>query len=459
MSDLVLLIWLLIGLVGVELARPFFKSIRDVAGILLFPLLAFCLLIVGYYVYGFRPELVPLGIFIFFVSIIRMPKLVSLLQRLRVEDDKAPSLVAFIFGFLFLLTTGIIAIGYSPSKEYLSEKKSGAEFETTIWKDASGGNEYFIRIYRGASEKPRGTILVIPPVSGSVEVVSSVCELLHSNGFSVITLSQPGLDMPAYDVLNKPVAPSIKKATAYIFSFIAGLNYKTPNEYGRAVERERLQALESVISHGDYPQPLYIVGYGAGGAAAITYATQHVESPIAALINIEGPLFSALEFPEHEEPVRGIQGFLQKITPRSVHHIGAVPVLHKPLLVLVSDTVTETKQRDSRYATLVRAIHQAQAPAILAALTGAGPFDYSDVTINYPLYSALMGGKGNKVRSPGYYVESTAALMYNFICSIEKLQTNPEASSDCPPIPVSGDVYLEYNGYDKNYNQKEVLGK
>jgi len=458
-SDLVLLILLLIGLVGLELARPFFKSIRDVTGIILFPILALCLIIFGYYVYGFRPELVPLGLFIFIFAIIRIPKLVSLLQRLRIDEDKKPSQVVFILGFLFLIISGIIAVRFSPSSEYLVKNKTGDEFVTAIWNDASGENEYFIRIYHGSAEKTRGTILVIPPLSGSVNVVNSVCENFQSQGFSVITFSQPGLDMPAYDVLNKPVVPSIQKTTAYLLSFLAGLKYKTPNEYGRALERARLQAIEAVINHGEYAEPLYLVGYGSGGAAAVTYTTQHTDGPVAGLINIEGPLFSVLEFTEHEETVSGIQGLLQKITPRSVSHIGTVPVLHKPLLIMVSDIVTDPKQRDRRYASLVQTMHQAESPVVLAALTGAGPFDYSDVTIQYPVYSALMRGRGNRVRSLGYYMESTTAIIHNFICSIEKSQTALDAVSDYALIPVSGDIYLEYNGYDNNYDYKEILGK
>lgn len=465
MSDLVLLVWLLIVLVGLELVRPFVKSIRDITGIILFPILALVLLLLVLYIYGFRPELVPLGVFIFIIVLFRIPKLISLLQRLREDEDRTPSLVLFFIGFLFLSVTGAVAIVFSPSKEFLSGKDTAPlaaakdNYETFVLKDSSVGTEYFIRSYKVSAEKTRGTILVIPPVSGSVEVVDSICTPLFAKGLSIVTLSQNGLDLPAYDVLHKPVAPSIKRTAEYLLSFIAGLRYKTPNEYGRSIEDERLRAIERVISQGEYELPLYIIGYGAGGAAALRYLAQHKDNPVSALINIEGPLFYSLEFNERDREASGVKGFFATLLPRSFSHIGTVPLIEKPLMVLVSDRIKKTEERDYRYATLVRVVHQAEAPAVLVALTGAGPFDYSDVTVQYPIYSALMSGIGNRVRSSDYYVESTAALINNFICSIEKMQTEASDTARGVPYPVSGDVYMEYNGYSNSYNPREVLGK
>jgi len=267
------------------------------------------------------------------------------------------------------------------------------------------------------------------------------------------------LDLPAYDVLHKPVAPSIKRTAEYLLSFIAGLRYKTPNEYGRSIEDERLRAIERVISQGVYDLPLYIIGYGAGGAAALRYLAQHKDNPVSALINIEGPLFYSLEFNERGTEASGVKGFLATLLPLSFSHIGAIPLIEKPLMVLVSDRIKKTEERDHRYASLVRVVHQSEAPALLVALTGAGPFDYSDVTVQYPIYSALLGGIGNRVRSPAYYVESTVALINNFICSIEGMQTEVSKTVRGVPYPVSGDVYMEYNGYSNSYNPREVLGK
>jgi pimeloyl-ACP methyl ester carboxylesterase len=456
-SDLVLLLWLLIGLVGLELVRPFFKSIRDVTGIILFPLLVFVLLLVGQYVYGFRPELVPFEVFVFFLALFRIPKLVSLLQRLRIDEDKQPSIIACIIGIVLLAVTGYIGIRFSPTQDYFASRNNG-DYETSVVKNAGADEEYFIRTYRKSSENTRGTILMIPPVSGSVEVVDSICSLLYSKGFSVITFSQPGLDVPAYDLRNKPIVPSISNITSYVVSFIAGLQYKTPNQYARALEAKRMQAIEYLVTHLEYVRPLYLVAYGAGGAAAITYAAQHDANAVAGVINIEGPLYSALDF-EAGDTGTGLQGFIHSIIPQSKKYIRAIPELTRPLLVLVSDSVKDPEQRDNRYASLVRVIHQAKAPALLVALTGAGPFDYSDVTMQYPIYSAMLAGKGNRVRSVGYYVESTAALIYNFICSLERLTTAPEDSASCSLLPVSGDVYVEYNGYLLHYNPQEVAGK
>lgn len=460
MSDLVLLVLLIIVLVALELLRPFFKSIQDVSGFIFFPLFSLILISVSYYVYGFRPELIPLSLVIFFITLFRVPTVFSLMQGLRYDEDRSPSLIGIIFGILFLSLAGCIAICFSPQEGNVSKPISDASaYETLVLKGQDENTEYFVRKYVPAGNETKGTILLVPPINGSVKVVDTICAALESRGFSVFTFSQPGIDIPAYDVLNKAVFPSIQNTGAYLLSFIAGLQVKAAHQYGTNFEKARMEAVSFLINHIEPSGKLYVVGYGAGGAAAIRYAAEHPESNIAGVVNVEGPLYSLLEFSDTDGSATGVSAFLNNVMPRSDVHIGTVPVVQKPLLVLVSDKIKVTNKRDSRYATLVRTVHMAQAPAVIAALTGAGPFDYSDVSVQYPVYSALMSGIGNRVRSSEYYIDATAALISNFMCSIEKRQSAEYTGVQCSSTPVSGDVYIEYNEYSKSYNAQEVLGK
>lgn len=460
MSDLVLLIWLIVGLVALELLRPFFKSIQDVAGFLLFPLLALLLIFASSFVYGFRPEIIPLGIVIFFIAVFRIPMLISLMQGLRIDEDRNPSLIRVGIGILFLGLAGFIAICFSPQEGLYTRPVSDASaYETLVLKGQSGSPEYFVRKYVSKEHEPKGTILLIPPVNGSVEVVDTICVALKSRGFSVLTFSQPGIDIPAYDVLNKAIFPSIRNTGSYVLSFIAGLQVKAAHQYGIYFEKSRMEALDILLKNIEVAEKLYVVGYGAGGAAALKFAAEHAETNIAGIVNVEGPLYSVLEFPDSGGKTSGLSMLLETLLPHPAVHIGTIPAVQKPLLILASDKIKRTDQRDSRYATLVRTVHMAQAPAVIAALTGAGPFDYSDVPMQYPVYSALMGGDGNRVRNSGYYIDATVALISNFICSIEKRQSMGNTESSCSSIPVSGDVYIEYNDFNKSYNPREVVGK
>lgn len=452
MSDLLLLEWLIIGLVGLELVRPFFKSIRDVSGFVLFPILAFLIVILIFKVHGFRPELIPLGLVSFLFSLARIPQIFALFQRLRFENEGPPSIIALVLGILIVGVSGGIALMFIPKNDSFLTLNSIPIFETEIIQNTDGASELIVRKYRASSTDSKATIVLVPPISGSVEVVDSICSALYEKNYSVITFSKPGLDIPAYDVSGKPVYPSIKTIAKYGLSITAGLFLKTPNEFGRSVEDERLRDLVRVLNSLGNSGPIFIVGYGAGGAAAVRFVAENPDFPIAGLVNIEGPLYSVLEFNEVSEAASGITAVLQRMKPRTVNSIGPVPVLNKPLLLLVSDTISKIESRDGRYATLVRLIHQDKAPALLLAVSGAGPFDYSNVGLQYPLYSALMPGIGNRVHSAGYYIKTTTDLINNFICGIQIEKSNET-------VPVNGDIYMEYNNYTTLYNPQEVLGK
>ena len=95
-----------------------------------------------------------------------------------------------------------------------------------------------------------------------------------------------------------------------------------------------------------------------------------------------------------------------------------MPNPEAPLCFIVSNQVQNPKHQNGRYAALIRVFRTTTAPVILAAVSGAGVPDYSDVPEKYPIYSVLFPGQGRKAWPRTGYVPGTAALIINFAASV-----------------------------------------
>jgi hypothetical protein len=142
------------------------------------------------------------------------------------------------------------------------------------------------------------------------------------------------------------------------------------------------------------PECIFLAGYGAGGAALLLLSgssdfTARYPS-VRGIIAVESPLLSVLQGEEE-----------------------AFPGPQIPVLFLVSDRILNPKYRDKQYKTILRVFYQTEGPSVIAAIPGAGPLDYSDVSGKYPLFSALFPGGKKRFDRP-YIHRRTAALMANF---------------------------------------------
>jgi hypothetical protein len=97
---------------------------------------------------------------------------------------------------------------------------------------------------------------------------------------------------------------------------------------------------------------------------------------------------------------------------------GAPPRPLVPVLYLASDWTFDQGQQS--YAALFNCLRDSPSPAALAAMTGAGPLDYTDFPLEYPLYTALFPGRNEARDAAGIPVartripQDTAALIARF---------------------------------------------
>jgi hypothetical protein len=118
--------------------------------------------------------------------------------------------------------------------------------------------------------------------------------------------------------------------------------------------------------------------------------------------------------------------------------LGTVPRSLLPALFLVSDTAFTDSGRTGAYLAVTSAFAQAEGPAILAAVQGFGPLDYSDCPQRYPLLAFFAPGEGKDAQIEA--VQGTAAIMSDFAALVRGTRAPSRA-------PFGQDVLTEQHGW------------
>ncbi|MHB9293897.1 hypothetical protein Holit_03016 [Hollandina sp. SP2] len=195
-------------------------------------------------------------------------------------------------------------------------------------------------------------------------------------------------------------------------AFAQGNATETGNLRGRALEAGRMEDIGFLLSyikqdlHRDFPDSgaeqntLFLAGYDAGGSALALLGSspewRAAHPEVKGIILVESPLWSAYQFD-------GLEDSPQIIPLR----------LQVPTLFMTSDRINDPQKRNLLYGPILQ-ILQTDTPAVLAAVDGAGPLDYSDCPVKYPLYSACIPGNKQTSWKHDTFIEGTASIMTNF---------------------------------------------
>jgi dienelactone hydrolase len=474
MQELGILIVLIALFLFLALIRPLVKGLWDISGLSWLPLLALGMIVAIFPAYGFRPECIPLLLYVIIVNIIHIPVIVSFLGRLRNDDFLERGVVFTFFAVLFLVFTSGIALYFLPYQD--TELNGGAQVVTA--RDRSRDAELFIRVYpsRDETAAARPVMLVIPPAVGSVTMVDRVCGALSERGFKVLTYSRRGLDSPAVGEDNRSYSLSIGEKFRLLRITALGAKIKRVNDLGRVLEAERVQDIRFLLSYigqdagfrtrilGD-PDSIFIAGYGAGGDALLSLSDSRnfaaANPRLKGIIAVESRLLSVLEGePERGPPPEGLGGFalawtrvkdwFARFRVKKITRTGSLPRPKIPVLFLVSDRIRAPRYRDTRYAPLLRTFHGAERLAILAAAPGAGPLDYSDSPGKYPVYKLFWPGNAKDAEKNVDPADRAASLITNFaVMALGEVRAAPLRQSRLGP-----DIYREIINFTSEKTEK-----
>jgi hypothetical protein len=206
---------------------------------------------------------------------------------------------------------------------------------------------------------------------------------------------------------------------------------------------------------------IFLAGYDAGGSALVMLGGDREFTRsrpfIKGIISVESPLWSAYteETLEYEEPPAGAGWFarfraglgwkLSGLMPKKTAEPAPFPGLAYPLLFLVSDRVLGPGRR---YDAVKRQLRASSSPVLLAAPEGAGPLDYSDFPLTYPLFSALFPGRHKEAWRAREATGYTASIMAAFAARV--LETGISGAPGGSPgtalpqkAPLPADMHIE----------------
>jgi hypothetical protein len=414
------------------LIRPLVKGLWPLEGLAWFPLLALGILAAVFPAYGFRPECVPLLVN---HGICALTNLGSLAGKTgRGDIFRKRGLPFTLFKILVLGALTALALFFAP----LASREGPDGARLVALRNEAKNQDYTLYVYEapGSSLPPKPLLFLIPPDTGSIQAVDRLCAALRDRGFSVLSYQRRGFRSPA-------------NFLAWLQSFRWGTLYKNANKAGRALEKTRQEDIEFLLPYirqnnlslvpGADPGAMILAGWEAGGAALsylagadadISYVAGRTDrivgSGVRGIVVVESRFWSLWKEeerqnlpipPEADWFLKGktiVLNRLAGLAPLKMDGLEIRPRLRFPVLYLASDWVFSPEQAESDYAAAYAMLRGSGNPAAIASFDGAGPLDYTDYPVNYPLYSSLFPGRGRRGFLSGDFTGKTADLIANF---------------------------------------------
>ncbi|MDR2536734.1 MAG: hypothetical protein LBC46_00350 [Treponema sp.] len=456
MKEIMLPELVIVFLLLLPVIRPFIEGLRTQEGLVWFPLIALLICIGLLPAYGFRPECVPLFVYALVVNIRKLHTLILNRNRAYIASYDG-NLVPILLSLLFLSLGAGVALYFAPSVD-TALLNEGVRSVRLI--DGARNATIVARVYEtpdanvAQTAEAHPVILMAPPALGSAPSVDRLCGQLRDNGFTVISYSRLGFDAPAVSEDGKLRYPAFGDLVGLFHTLISGTDTEKANQRGKLIEEGRRQDIEFLLSSiraGGLglasPGSIILAAYDAGASALIMLAASpafvaaHPE--IKGVIAVESPLWSVYQTetkaaPENASWWTRLLDNLANLWPKPVRATGELPRPAIPTLFLVSDKVTNQKERNGRYSPVVRSLRLPSSMALLIAVEGAGTLDYADYPAKYPLYSLFFSGRSRAAWRDKDFIAGTASLMGNFAALVLEQ-------------PVSGIRHWETGLSDKTY--------
>ncbi|MDR0552187.1 MAG: hypothetical protein LBG72_09285 [Spirochaetaceae bacterium] len=421
--DLGVLETLIVFFLFMPVIRPFVKSLWKAEGIVWLPAIAFLCTVGIFFAYGFRPECVPLLLYIIIVNILNTGNVFNFLTSVRsiyIERN----IPLFFVRIIFLGCAAALAIVFLPYNAVDGSADTSKNTQALEVKDNSNGAVYTVRIYGGGGAEKAGTVfLAAPPVLGSTSVTDTFFAAFAKRVLQrrvpaegggsgiVVTFSRSGFDVPAWGKNGSPILPPPEQILRVWRVLVSGLKTKAGNKLGRELEAERLASLRFIMNWLKTPNGIravgnanavLIAGYGAGGGAAVSLASDaefvaaHPE--FCGVLAVETYLYGAFAAEDEKTPyssdvsgfepldnaLNGARNWIAQKIPLKIEGAADAPKPLVPVRFIVSGYDTEAE----RYAAAQIAAYKAASSGGMArilSIPNTCAFDWTDVPQKYPI--------------------------------------------------------------------------
>jgi hypothetical protein len=433
-----------------HILRPYVKAFWKTAGFVFFPLIALLCCAAMVPAYGIRPECLPLFLFTFVYSVLSFPSVTAVFSRFTHDYIHDGAQVLSFVATLLLVFSLVVAFRFVPYDE--TQIADAQKTHVTV-NDPSRGVDLFVSYYQGESGD---LVLVIPPVTVPLTMIEETCAMFRDRGYKVLAFSRPSFDNTAIDQNGEAVElPVLKKLNRYVQAASGIRNIKRVREQ-RAVAAEReadirfllsaLKTNESLRKTVSGYENIFLLGYGAGGAAMIKLAGNknflRANPAVKAAAAIESVVLCDLtevEEEPHTNIARNIRDTIKRMFQKPIPRLENISHPAIPVLFVAGDGAQQ-KNSYRRYMAVVQTMLESEAPFLFASINGVHAGGFSSLAQKYPVLSFLLRGKNDSVWQRKEASFNTAGYIAAFFSMVKETPTLAYLQNN---LTVPGAVFLE----------------
>ena len=399
--------------------------------------------------YGIRPECFLLLLFSLVYSVLQFPSVAAAFSRFKhypIRDNAR--ILSFLAAAMLAFSIGI-AFRFLPPDE--TPGIAAQKTQLTI-NDPARGIDLFVSYYRG---KGGDLVLLIPPITVPLSMVEGMCAAFNDAGYRVLAFSRPSFDSSALEQNGEAIEiPVFEKIERYMQAINgAGNKNMAGEQIAAAAEREAdIRFLLYALKTGplsaavtDY-ENLFLLGYGAGGAAAIRLAGNKIflrtNPAVKAAAAIESVVlcgFSDRRYEPGANVWQNIKNIFKEMFQKPIPHLENIVHPEIPVLFVAGDGA-QRKNSYRRYMAVIQTMIESEAPFLFASINGVHAVDFSALSQKYPVLPVLLPTTKEGVWPREDAVARTADYIAAFFSQVKE---NPSLASLQSNLALPEAVFLE----------------
>jgi hypothetical protein len=244
---------------------------------------------------------------------------------------------------------------------------------------------------------------LIPPLS--FHAADEMRTAIGKSGYKTLTFTRPGFDREAKDPGGVLHTASFPKKVQYFMLLFSGIKNERQNAAQRLLAAERAADIRFILGELQKDGPLktaaggydslFLLGYGAGGAAAVELAGDRAAldayPELRAAAAVESIFLCDFEKPPAGEndmdEAKGFFWFRNRLfTFFSAPALQLTNIAHPEIPVLfIAGDGAQAKKKKERYIAVVQTMLESPAPFLFASVDGAHEIDFSTFANQYPV--------------------------------------------------------------------------
>jgi hypothetical protein len=351
----------------------------------------------------------------------------------------------------------MLTLSLAVSFRFLPKNEAAAGAQKAAWTlhDTARGVDLFVSYYEGGGND---VVLFSPPLSMPLSAVEELCFALKDMGYKVLAFTRPHFDSFAVNKDGETIELAFSQKLARYAQTAWGIKSipMVNRQRQAAAEREAdarflLYSLKKDAPLREavpYYENLFLLGYGAGGAAFVALSGDQgflqINPEIKAAAAIESIVLCDFAVDDSfNEDDSG--GFIAALVYKAEHlfdkpvRLEHIPHPLIPVLFAAGEDA-EGKNRYDRYAAVIQTMLESESPFLFASFNGVHAVDFSSFLRQYPVMALFFKGKKESPYPRNNTMANAAGYIAAFFAQVKE---DPSFSALTDRLAVPGLVSLE----------------